>query len=266
MNQPAKTLEALLLAIYQLLQKGDADAALDAINKLKKDQPAHAKVLQLEALILRKKGYLDRAIESLIASLALDENSAEAHNSLANVYMEKQSWSESIAHYQAAIKLAPSYVEARRNMGLCYSAQGSLELAKKTFKEILDKRPNDVSTRVALANLERDENQFELAEQHYVHALEIENDHYNALVNRGINARLGADLSLAKRCFENAQQQKNSESVVVSLANIEAETGNVELAMSQLRSFLVSSPQAVQAHKNLDKLFWEYGDLSLIHI
>ena len=78
------------MGIYQLFQQGEFDLALEAIEKLQAQHAPHAKAYQLHAMILKRQGQHDKAIECLEQSLSLDPNSSEIHNNLANSYRHKR--------------------------------------------------------------------------------------------------------------------------------------------------------------------------------
>ena len=249
------------MGIYQLFQQGEFDLALEAIEKLQAQHAPHAKAYQLHAMILKRQGQHDKAIECLEQSLSLDPNSSEIHNNLANSYRHKRAWSKSIDHYQTALKLKFDYLEARRNLALCYVAQGDEKAARETFNEILKRRPNDVSSLVAMANLDREVQCFDKAEVNYSKAINIQPDYFNAWYNRAINAQMLGNLPLAQSYFKNALKLKaDSEEAMISLANIDIELGNFDQASKRLEAFLDIRPEAINAHKALDRLLWEAGD------
>ena len=261
MSHSEKNFEASLVSAYTLFQQGDLAHAYVAVQKIKTIWGSHAKVFQLEALIMKAQGDNQASIDCFKSSLELNPLSAEVHNSLANVYKDCNDWKQSIEHYQAALVLEPNYLVAQRNLALCYVAQGSTDEAKTVLTEILVKHSSDVSALVALANIEREEKEFDLAELNYQKAIANNEGYFNAWYNRAINAQLNGNKSFAKTCFQKAfNLQPDSESVAIAMANFEVEEGNLDHAKKRLNEFLVKNPRAVAVHKELDRLLWETGE------
>ena len=260
MNNSSQNLEQLIAGAYQIFQQGNTDLALQVLENLKRKFPPHAKVLHLEGMVLKAMANFDDAIKSLSASILLDETSAEAHNSIANLYQQKQNWAAALEHYQLALNIKPDYLDANRNLGLCQAAQGELESARQTFLALTRSVPKDVSSWVALANLERKAGNFEIAEDHYASAVLLNKGYFNAWYNRGVNAKLIGDALLAEQCFKSAfALAENSENAVISLAGIEFEKGEHDKAKLRLSEFLENNPSAISVHKTLDRLLWESG-------
>ncbi len=64
-----------------------------------------------------------RAFQHLQLAIELDPNNAQAHNNLANAYGRQGRWSESVPHYEQALRLQPTLQEARQNLALAQQQQ-----------------------------------------------------------------------------------------------------------------------------------------------
>ena len=62
------------------------------------------------------KGQTDEAIRQFQEALRLKPDFAEAHNSLANVLLDKSQLDEAIRQYREALRLRPDYASAGDNL------------------------------------------------------------------------------------------------------------------------------------------------------
>src|SRR5512140_660095 len=77
---------------------------------------------------LADRGWLDEAIREFRKAIALDPESAHAHDNLATVLSEKKLHREALEEYLAAIRLEPESATARYNLA-CFLATHGQELA-----------------------------------------------------------------------------------------------------------------------------------------
>ena len=94
---------------------GKSKDAIRAFKKsLKIDKKCFQSYYSLGILYTDKKEY-DNAIESYISALEVNNDSAEAHNNLANLYSSLDN-SQAEKHYQRTIELIPQEIYPRLNM------------------------------------------------------------------------------------------------------------------------------------------------------
>jgi tetratricopeptide (TPR) repeat protein len=109
---PRKGPRALLADAARLLERGDAEAALEIYGRVASDDPENA-----EALTGRGLCYLDLesyapAEASFSAALQIDPGEAEALLGLAETYRAQGKKSEAISHYERYLAQHPEGEEA----------------------------------------------------------------------------------------------------------------------------------------------------------
>lgn len=111
----------------------------DAIRAYKKSLKIDKKCFQayysLGILYTEKKEY-DKAVASYLAALGANNDSAEAHNNLANLYSVLGSPKAEI-HYQRTIELEPQETYPRLNMSNYLIRKENFEGSKKVLEELV---------------------------------------------------------------------------------------------------------------------------------
>jgi len=105
------------------------------------------------------------------ASSAL--RSPEILNNLGVAYFKKGLYDQSIAAYEAAIKLEPNYYKSYFNIGVSYNAKGDLAKAITYFEKTIQKSPVYVDAYYGAANCHFFRKEFEIAFKYYIKATEI---------------------------------------------------------------------------------------------
>ena len=67
----------------------------------------------------------------------------QAYSDLGKIYLEKEDIDKSILYFKKALRIDPAYFDALNNIACSYMLKGSLETARKYFKEVLLAKPNE---------------------------------------------------------------------------------------------------------------------------
>ncbi len=146
------TMTSLALALERLDRVDEATALYeDVLSADPNAGRAHVRLGTIHARAQRN----DAAQHHLLAALKINGSDHEAHNALANVYLqtdhpERQQRAEH--HYRAAMRAAPWDAGPVRNLALLRARQGRLEEAATLFRRVLEMDPTDEDARF---NLER---------------------------------------------------------------------------------------------------------------
>jgi tetratricopeptide (TPR) repeat protein len=153
---------------------------------------------------------------SLAAWAKLAPTSSLPHVRLARALFQLDDRKGAYAELQAAAKLEPKTQMPEVAMGSFYLQIGDKAQAAKFMAAAAKKGAEDVATNLALANYYMQVNQLSDAESHADAALKIDQTNLEALVTRGILARLQRDYAGAKKWLESAHTQSPSNSAVTN--------------------------------------------------
>lgn len=251
-------LQQQLTTLYQLVQQGDAEGAMQQLKPLLRKHPQNADVAHLAALVFKSKGDNKQASEHFLRSLALNRNQPQVHNNLANLLKSEGRYDEAERHYQTAISMQPNYLEAIRNLGLNYLAQENYVAGQSAFTQALQQNPSDASSLTGLADCYRESGEFTTAEQLYRKAIEAAPQSMHAWYKLGQNFHLDGQLSEARECYQRAHQINPQElAVVQSLGSVIHEEGGTDSAINLFIATLNQQPAAVSLHERLNELLFE---------
>ncbi|AGY59043.1 tetratricopeptide repeat protein [Gloeobacter kilaueensis] len=91
---------------------------------------------------LQAQGHLSEAARGCEQALAVNPQSAEAHNNLGNLRAQQGKAAEAVEHYQRALALAPRLMEAVYNLGNAFKALGRLQMAVLYYRQALVLQPD----------------------------------------------------------------------------------------------------------------------------
>jgi tetratricopeptide (TPR) repeat protein len=186
-----------LLAEVRLGQNrtGEALKLLDDANQI--DGVTAARWM-LISLAESQAGHMDRAEPPIRNAIRLDPENATAHYFLARLLYTDNRFNEAIEESQKVVSLAPGFVRAYENLGLCYEGKYQLEEAKRWYlKAIAVEATSDKKTEwpvLDLATLLIHENRQAEAKPYLVQALQINPNNTQALVQMGTLLERAGDL------------------------------------------------------------------------
>ena len=92
----------------------------------------------LISLAQSQAGHMDRAEPPIRAAIQLDPDNATAHYFLARLLYTDNRFDESIQESQKTISLAPGFVRAYENLGLCYEGRYQQEEAERSYRKAIE--------------------------------------------------------------------------------------------------------------------------------
>ncbi len=188
-----RTQEAL-----QLLQNADQLAGITAPRAM------------LISLAESQAGHMDLAEPPLRTAIRLDPFNASAHYFLGRLLYTDNRFDESIEETNKAIALAPGFVRAYENLGLCYEGKHNPEEAEKWYLKAIDLEAGSENKTewpmVDLATLMIHENRYAEAKPYLTQALNINPHNIQSLLQMGILLERTGDLKGALDQFRAAIQ------------------------------------------------------------
>lgn len=143
-------------------------------------------------------GHMDKAEAPIRNAIRLDPDNATAHYFLARLLYTDNRFDEAIEESQKVISLAPGFVRAYENLGLCYEGKDQLADAKQWYLKAIDvEATSQTKTEwpaIDLAVLLIHENQLEEAKTYLVQALRLNPNNTQALVQMGTLLERSGDL------------------------------------------------------------------------
>jgi serine/threonine-protein kinase len=130
---------------------------------------------------------MPKARQAALKALAIDDTSAEAHASLANILMSYDwDWEGAGKHFNRAIEINPGFSTAHHWYGLYLAAKGDLGKALEEIKQAQKLDPMSPSTNAALARCYYYRREYNQAIEQYERALELEPDFSPAHLGLGL--------------------------------------------------------------------------------
>jgi tetratricopeptide (TPR) repeat protein len=152
----------------------------------------------LISLAESQAGHMDLAEPPIRNAIRLEPDNATAHYFLARLLYTDNRFDEAIEESQKVISLAPGFVRAYENLGLCYEGKYSAEEAKRWYLKAIDvEATSGTKTEwpaLDLAALLIHENRLEEAKQYLVQALLLNPNNTQALVQMGTLLERSGDL------------------------------------------------------------------------
>jgi tetratricopeptide (TPR) repeat protein len=172
-------------------KKLDEDARFQLSNVLGVDSE-NFKAYTVMALIWME-GYQGNKNRLDLAKFALDEAKkrnekfAPLQNAYGLYFMHRNSQSEALQHFMAAVDADPKFVEARMNVGLTTVNFRKYDTAKEQFSKVLELTGNkNYDAFIGLGLALRGGNDFPGAEQQYNNAIKLDGSRGEAYYNLGV--------------------------------------------------------------------------------
>ena len=141
MVSSAPQVDEQLARAQELLDGGDAQAALELLDPLAKKKPPNAHTFLLRSTALFMLGDVDQGKRDLERSLELDPNLRQAWLNMAALDLSEQRYAEALKALEMAKKLDPTAPENELNIGAVLLLQGQLQDASSSFKSYLERNP-----------------------------------------------------------------------------------------------------------------------------
>ncbi len=207
----------------------------------------------LISLALSQAGHMDWAEPPIRTAIRLDPNNATAHYFLARLLYTDNRFDESIEETQKTIDLAPDFVRAYENMGLCYEGKHGQAEAERWYLKALDVEATAQNKTewpmIDLAVLLMSENRIEEARPYLDRALAINPLNTQALVQMGSLYEATGDIKSALDEYraairsEHANLQPGLASAYYKAARLARKLGYTEESQRYFKKFNEVQPK-----------------------
>jgi tetratricopeptide (TPR) repeat protein len=252
MNAPRDADWITLLAEVRLGQNRTREALklLADANLIAGDSASR---FMLISLALSQAGHMDRAEPPIRAAIRLDPNNATAHYFLARLLYTDNRFDESIEETQKTIDLAPDFVRAYENMGLCYEGKYRLAEAERWYLRAIDAESTSQNKSewpmIDLAILLMHENRNEDAKPYLDQALAINPQNTQTLVQMGTLYEANGDIKNALDEYRAAIRSEHSNlqpglaSAYYKAARLAKKLGHTEESQQYFKKFNEVQPK-----------------------
>jgi tetratricopeptide (TPR) repeat protein len=197
MSAPRNADWITLLAEVRLGQNSTREA-LKLLNDANQIDGVTASRSMLISLAESQAGRMDLAEPPIRNAIRLEPDNATAHYFLSRLLYTDNRFDEAIEESQKVISLAPGFVRAYENLGLCYEGKYQAEEAKRWYRKAIDvEGTSGTKTEwpaLDLAVLLIHENRLDEAKPYLVQALLINPNNTQALVQMGTLLERSGDL------------------------------------------------------------------------
>jgi tetratricopeptide (TPR) repeat protein len=139
-------------------------------------------------------------------ALKLDPTLVEAKTNLGYLWLAQEQPKKAIPAFQAALKINPNHLSALNGLANAYVLQKELPQAEATFEQLIKLAPGQADYWFNLGSVFQKEGKPEEATHAYQQALKAEPDHQRALFNLATLSHNQGDLNEAKRYYEQAKK------------------------------------------------------------
>jgi tetratricopeptide (TPR) repeat protein len=256
-----KDLARLIRQALALLDRNQTAAAEDLLQAAMLADPANADALQLLGLVRRAQGRDEEAEDFYRRSLATNPSQPHVHHNLGNLLAAHSRFAEAIAAQQEAVRLRPTYLEARLALGQTQQSARDLDGAEKTFRAMLHIQPNLQLVRQCLAGVLTEMDRPKEAESVLRQALTAGSR--NPRQMGALNHNLGIALKKQKRYAEALKSFEDAQALVpdMPLADYNRgatlqHLGRAEDALEAYRQAIARDPADLMAHRDLNQLLY----------
>jgi Flp pilus assembly protein TadD len=238
---------------------------------------------------LADRGWLEEAIKEFEKAIALDPESAHAHDNLATVYAEQKRWREALHEHLTAVRLEPdsagahanlaaflaahgvemavseyrdalaldaSFPDAQLNLGLTLADQGNVAEAREALATAVAQAPDDALARHELAALLMDEGDHRGAIALLKEVVRLEPANFEAHLDLGICYAQKGFYAEAERAYLRGRELSPEDLLLnYNLAALLSLWGRPAEALEALRRALAVDPLKVRGWLQTDPMF-----------
>ena len=172
----SNTIQSDLVAIQDLISKGQYKEALTGLDHLTRKNPNESNLYALGGDCYAAMGHFDQAIACFKEAIKLKPDFAEAHNSCGFYYKEKHEYDNGLIYFKEAIKLKPDFAEAHNNLGICLYELGEPSKALSSHKRAIKLKPDFAEAHNNLGNILKLLGQVDEAILSYKRAIKLKPD------------------------------------------------------------------------------------------
>jgi Flp pilus assembly protein TadD len=259
-----ETTEPYVAATF-LVATGDFTDATRLVDQIIASSPPDDESVKwayvLKGLIAQRNDRLDEAISEYRRAIALDPESAAAHDNLGNALLQHGELDEAISEYRRAIELDPKSATAHNNLGNALRQQGKLDEAVSEYRLAIQLDPKFAPAHSALGNVLRQQGKLDEAISEHRLAIQLDpkfagwhNNLGNALFQQGNRDEA---ISEFRRAIELDPQFAGPHH---NLGNVFFVEGKLDEAISEYRRAIVLDPKDAGAHNNLGNALLQQGN------
>ncbi|MDR2500203.1 MAG: tetratricopeptide repeat protein [Treponema sp.] len=206
-KQNSRDVEALnnLAVIYR--RRGSPQTALDKLLDAVEIEPDRAEFYYNIGIIHNQQGNLQAAAAAYAKVVEMDANFVPAYNNLGAVYTRLQDWQRAFQVFQQGLALDRNNPFLHFNYGLALETKGKLAEAEKEYTAAVRVKPGMIAPLHNLGIVYFKQGRHEKAQAVFTHILKLEPDNLAALNNLGaVLADQGTEerRQEAIRCFQRA--------------------------------------------------------------
>jgi tetratricopeptide (TPR) repeat protein len=145
--------DALLLVSTARFESGDAEGALEVLDRARRADPSRAEVLRGIGNVTKALGNLDAAIAAYRHALSLDGDFAAVRYDLAQLLTQRGDFAQAEQELLAALDAVPTYADATLALAALHRVRERPDAALLLLVEFLERDPYSFDGLVALGEL-----------------------------------------------------------------------------------------------------------------
>lgn len=200
------------------------------------------------------------AVEYYKAALKIDSCFPDAWNNMGTVFHSQNDFSKAIESYSKAISCQPGYTDAYLNRANSYYEANELFAALKDLELVGKKLPDTLAVHFLRGLTLTKLRNYPLAGKAFKKALEISPDNRELQINLGTVYYYEKKYDSA-RYFLHAGEEKDHPNAYNTLALIETETGDLQLALKYINRALSDSPNDPYFLNNRGFIYLQMNDI-----
>jgi Flp pilus assembly protein TadD len=208
--------------------------------------------------------YWENGLTLFEHTLKVTENNAITENNYGCALLKADRLDKAVLHLSNALRISPTYPDARYNLGETFLRQGKLDEAIACFNELLRRKQGSADTYYNLAAALGMQKKYDDAIKYLTKVLELDPKYPNAYNNMGIALlATGKNAEAIKYLNEALLTNSNNAGLYENLGNAYIQTGNYELAIRNWTKALNLKPSSAEILNNLAWVLATTNDVSV---
>lgn len=211
-----------------------------------------------------KSQQAEKAVFYLNLATAINTQSIEAHNNLANIYSELKQTDKAIQHYTLALKADPGNLSTLYNLGLEYKQSGQAEPAIEALLQTVQIDPFFTPGHQALTQLYLQERKYFGALLHLQKLTRLEPENFQTQISIGeVYLRLGQHRMALDTFNDLRARYPGNPAVLEPLAETFYRMDDFDKAIELYRYLIEHNPEHMKAYIQLGWTYYRKGDFSM---
>lgn len=251
----------LLNQAVELLQANNTQQAELVACQAYELAPKSPDVLNLMALVKLASGDNLQAEQYFRQSLDINPAQPRLLSKFGHFLMGLGRLESAEKYCRQAVELEPSFLDAQLKYIQCLSRQGRNEEAIVATRKAIEIIPDNVRLFTALGSLFKEIGSLDEAMTAYDKALSIDPDDFFALHNKGVALRMMQKPNKALACYDQILDRgKAIPALHLNRGCALYDAGRIDEAEEELAACIRLSPEYFDAHRTINKLYWEHGN------